>query len=140
MKLLNRIFGQAEELNGGEHCPTYMYRWVLLRTRWGNFYLHKFVRDDWTLDFHDHPRRFISIGLLGSYLEHTPDRVRRFTAPWIRSFPPEHKHRITTPWGACWTLVIVGQFKREWRFWNAGKFILWREYVYSTKANERKDC
>jgi hypothetical protein len=73
MQILNRIFGRAEEINGHNRCPTYLYRWTILSTRWGKVYLHKFVGDDWSLDLHDHPKRFISIGLRGSYLETHPD-------------------------------------------------------------------
>lgn len=151
MKLLNKLFGQAEEINGGERCPTYMYRWTMIDTRWGKVYLHKFVGDDWSYDLHDHPKRFISIGLYGSYLEETPINPnfcgslttrRRYRAPWIRSFPPEHKHRITTPFGHCWTLVIVGPWERDWGFWHDGKFMRWDEYVSGKDgiAEKMKAC
>ena len=33
-RLLDRIFGKAEEINGGERCPTYLYRWTLAKF-WG---------------------------------------------------------------------------------------------------------
>lgn len=128
-RLLDRVFGAAEEINGGKRCPTYMYRWAMITTRWGKVYLHKFVGDDWSRDLHDHPKRFISIGLWGSYQEESDGVFRRYRAPWIRTFPPEHRHRISVPWGHCWTLVIVGREVRVWGFWHEGKFIDWRTYV-----------
>lgn len=148
---LRRLF-PVEEINGGKRCPTYLYRWVLLprwANRWCQVYLHHFVGDDWSRDLHDHPKRFISIGLRGSYDEWTPCRVpghgcdgipRTFRAPWIRTFPATHIHRITTPTRSCWTLVIVLHATRDWGFWNTGQWIPWRTYLKSTTADARKAC
>lgn len=141
MRLLNWLFGVAEEINGGDRCPTYLFRWTLLNRPWGKVYLHHFVGDDWSLDHHDHPKRFISVGLWGWYLEHTPDRPpRRWHAAWIRSFPAEYIHRLTVPSKNCWTLVIVGRPEREWGFWHLGRFIPWRAYVNSEMADKAKAC
>ena len=157
MKLLDRLFGKAEEINGRERCPTYLYRWTIFK--WGKrgIYLHHFVGDDWSRDLHDHPKRFISIGLKGGYVEWTPcttcsipcgfENRRVFNAPWIRTFPAEHIHRLTMfrthPEGAlgdCWTLVIVGNAVRPWGFWHDGKFIGWRDYVDGDVADRMKAC
>lgn len=140
---LDRRFGAAEEINGHERCSTYLFRWHLLSTRRAKAYLHKFVGDDWSRDLHDHPKRFISIGLWGSYLEHSPTGQRRYRAPWVRSFPAVHRHRLTTPWGTCWTLVIVLRTVREWGFWHDGRFIPWHDYVDGTEsalADKMKAC
>src|ERR1700685_4363228 len=136
---IDRLFGKSEEINGGDLCPTYLYRWTLFAWK-GHFsiYLHHFVNDDWSLDLHDHPKRFVSIGLWGSYLETTPagliqhhpeTRMTKYRAPWIRTFPANHIHRISVPYGSCWTLVIVLKPVREWGFWHEGHFIPWRRYV-----------
>ncbi len=144
-EVLNRLFGQAEEINGRERCPTYLYRWTLLarKAKFG-VYLHHFVGDDWSLDLHDHPKRFISIGLWGWYVEERPtsDGIvwREYRAPWIRTFPAEHIHRITVPSKNCWTLVIVLKPVREWGFWHEGKFVGWRKYVDSDTAERMKAC
>lgn len=163
MKLLNRFFGAPEEINGGNRCPTYLYRWHVVSTRWFKAYVHHFVDDDWCLDLHDHPRRFISIGLKGGYIEVTPDshivglgeKMTIFNAPWFRTFPAEHIHRLRMfRWGGengvpikifdCWTFVVVIlPSSREWGFWNKGRFIDWRTYVKGSKshlAEERKAC
>ena len=141
--LLNRLF-KREEINGGTRCPTYLYRWTLFRCRWFQVYLHRFVADDWSRDLHDHPKRFISIGLWGGYVEHTPNGATTYCAPWVRSFPAEHIHRIVlAPWHVCWTLVIVLQASREWGFWHAGQWIPWKEYVFGSHAkvaDEMKSC
>ncbi len=155
--LLTRLLGAPEEINGADRCPTYMYRWVVLSTRWFKVYVHRFVADDWSRDLHDHPKRFVSIGLWGRYTEHGPGgRRREYRAPWIRTFPASHIHRITLPRACggcgtpeghahrdplgcyiplflpleCWTLIVVGRPVREWGFWHeepAPWFVLGRQ-------------
>lgn len=152
-RFLSRLF-PMEEINGGERCPTYMFRWTLLRVFGWAAYLHKFVADDWSRDLHDHPKRFISIGLKGGYVEHRPctlcgpehycgrDVARVYRAPWIRTFPATHVHRLSgpTPEHPCWTLVIVGRPVREWGFWSAGRWTLWTKYLSSPNASANKAC
>jgi hypothetical protein len=139
-RLVNRVF-RLEKINGHEMCPTYLYRWTLLKLGSYGIYLHHFVGDDWSHDLHDHPKRFVSIGLKGRYTEETPSGTREFRAPWIRSFPAEHIHRISLrPGEDCWTLVFVLKNVRKWGFWHRGSWIPWRTYVGSEKAQSRKAC
>jgi hypothetical protein len=123
----------------------------LAKFRGRGIYLHHFVGDDWSLDLHDHPKRFISIGLKGRYVELTPDlkggtKTKTYKAPWVRTFPAEHIHRLRMVRGRigeiedCWTLVIVLKPVRSWGFWHLGKFIGWRDYVGSETADEMKAC
>lgn len=140
LRFLDRFF-RREEINGGERCPTYLYRWTLFRLPWFKVYLHRFVADDWSMDLHDHPKRFVSIGLAGGYHEWTPKKYRTYRAPWIRTFSAEHIHRICLgEFLECWTLVIVFKTVREWGFWHEGRWIQWREYVNSQVADEMKAC
>jgi hypothetical protein len=138
--LIDRIFG-LEEING-ELCPTYMFRWRLLRLPWFQIYLHHFVGDDWAGDRHDHPKRFVSIGLSGEYVEETPEGERIYRAPWIRTFPATHTHRIrlSKPEQDCWTVVIALRAVRDWGFWHAGRWIHWELYVGSATATKMKSC
>lgn len=141
--ILGRLFGKPEEINGHGRCPTYLYRWFLLSTRWFKVYLHHFVGDDWSRDLHDHPKRFLSIGLYGSYIEETPKGERMYRAPWVRTFPAAHIHRLRVPCRNCWTLVVVFSTTRPWGFWHDGKFIGWREYVKGSAshiADQQKVC
>jgi hypothetical protein len=139
-KWFDRLF-QVEEINGRMRCPTYLFRWTLWKAKNWSLYLHQFVGDDWSRDLHDHPKRFISIGLWGRYFEETPQGEREYVAPWIRSFPPTHIHRLRLQDGRpCWTLVIVLKAVRPWGFWHQGKFIGWREYVGSETADKMKAC
>lgn len=155
-KILSALF-RLEEINGGERCPTYLYRWTLFQPRrprwfWRGFgvYLHNFVGDDWSRDLHDHPKRFISIGLKGRYVETTPVSAdsmdvgelltgfshRVYAAPWLRTFPATHIHRLSLIDGQpCWTLVIVLRSVREWGFWHQGQWIHWKEYVRGSASH-----
>jgi hypothetical protein len=160
---------KREEINGDGLCPTYLYRWTLLRVgTLFSVYLHKFVGDDWSLDMHDHPKRFVSIGIKGGYIEHSPrvliqeggspwrpfesgcrcaacyphEMRTEWRAPWVRTFPAYHIHRLTgpTPDRPCWTLVIVGRIVRPWGFWRGLTWVPWRQYVNSADAAARKSC
>jgi len=161
-RLLDRCF-TCEEINGHGRCPTYLYRWTLFQPKrpraiWRGFgiYLHKFVGDDWSHDLHDHPKRFISIGLRGGYCEVTPMlgvdadawwmvSHTVYLAPWIRTFPANHIHRIVLLHHRkpCWTLVIVLRTVRQWGFWHQGNWIHWKEYVNGSAshvADKMKAC
>lgn len=139
-RMLTRLFG-VEEINGANRCPTYLYRWCVLSTPWFKAYLHKFVGDDWSLDLHDHPKRFVSVGLWGGYTEFLPHGSTHYRAPWIRTFPAEHIHRVALgEHKTCWTLCLVFKAVRQWGFVHAGEWIHWREYVRSETADEMKSC
>jgi hypothetical protein len=150
-RLLNRLFAR-EEMDGDGRCATYLVRWTIWQWRGRGVYLHHFVGDDWCLDLHDHPKRFVSIGLWGRYIEQTPDvryahafgtvvHERTYRAPWVRTFPAHHVHRIRLiDLRPCWTLVIVLKAVRPWGFWHAGKWIPWRTYVASDTATKMKSC
>lgn len=143
MELLTRLFGEPEQINGAHRCPTYLWRWILAKGQHWALYLHKFTGNDWSRDRHDHPKRFISVGLWGSYLEETTAGFKRYRAPWIRTFPAHHQHRLTTPWGTCWTLVLVLRTEREWGFWHDGIWVHWRDYVFGRQrhlADRSRDC
>ena len=152
--IADRAFGEPEEINGGNRCPTYLFRWHLFAVGPVKVYLHRFIGEDWSLDLHDHPKRFVSIGLLGRYIEYTKDGERLYRAPWFRTFAPEHSHRIATLWQLrkkgqlvvrdgreeCWTLVLVGPTQREWGFWRDGLHYHWNAYVRTSIGDARVAC
>jgi hypothetical protein len=154
--ILTRLF-TLEEINGADRCPTYLYRWTLFQPKrpkrfWRGFgiYLHHFVGDDWSRDLHDHPKRFISIGLKGAYRETVgagsdlQGYETIYRAPWIRTFPATHIHRLSLINGRpCWTLVIVCRAVRDWGFWHDGVWIHWKTYVKgsaSAIADKMRAC
>lgn len=125
----------------GEFLGGYFWRWELLRTRWGNVYLHQFVGSDVFRDPHDHPADFISIGLWGSYFEFSYLALnghggtyrdilqsRWYTVPWVRRFPATFLHRIM--YANAWTLVITYNYHRAWGFVDqTGTWIKSDQYV-----------
>lgn len=136
---LHRVL-RREVMNGAGACPTYLTRWTLARGRDWAVYLHRFSGSDWSRDLHDHPKRFLSIGLLGRYIEHTPAGAREWRAPWVRTFPAEHRHRLELRLGeVAWTIVVVGRATRDWGFWLNERWIPWRRYVRE-HGRERRAC
>jgi hypothetical protein len=136
-RILNRLFAR-EEMDGDGRCPTYLVRWTLLKLPGKRgVYLHHFVGDDWSLDLHDHPKRFISIGLKGRYIEHTPGPEiegrweiasshdgemlhLRWSLPaadgrymWVQHYP-------NTPWAEA----ALERVEREWNS-PAGRRVIW---------------
>jgi hypothetical protein len=143
-RLLYRCFFY-ESMSGNGACPVYLERWTFLEAFGCGLYLHHFLGDDWALDPHDHPRRFVSIGLWGWYFEDVfaPDgtlaRTLLFEAPWVRSFPAEHLHRVrASQCGNCWTLVIVLRKSRPWGFVRDGRWLGFKQYVFGGES--RKAC
>lgn len=142
--IIRRVF-RYETMNGNGQCPIYLERWTLAQALGCGIYLHHFLGDDWAIDPHDHPRRFISIGLKGYYYEDvfSPSgelqQSKRYQAPWLRSFPAEHLHRVrAAECGNVWTLVIVLPKSRAWGFVQGGRWMPFREYVFGGKS--RKSC
>ena len=143
--LLDLLF--AHEVIDGHGRRPYMHRWVLLRWPSGAIYLHHFIGSDWSLDLHDHPKDFTSIGLKGRYAEifELPETggqwsSKLYRAPWFRRFPAEHRHRLVLERGeSAWTLVHVGEKRRDWGFYYVDEFIPWEDYVYSELADLRTD-
>lgn len=113
-------------------------RWTLLRLPRGRaLYLHHFRCSD-ARSMHDHPKRFVTIGLRGGYVEESPGlfpllwecgRLRRqFRAPWIRAFPARHAHRVRVSRRGCWTLAYVGPKTRGWGFVHRNRWIPWQRF------------
>jgi hypothetical protein len=66
-------------------------------------------------------------------------RTFRHSAPWLRSFPASHLHRVrSSECGNCWTLVIVLPKSKPWGFVQDGVWIPFKQYVFGGKS--RKSC
>lgn len=145
---LTRLFGKPELIDGGGACPAYLARWIIgkLPSNLGKVYIHAFYDQDWSKDLHDHPKRFTSIGLWGTYAETIfvgtgPEKAKRiYSAPWIRTFAATHAHRVSPITETVWTLVHVGGASRDWGFFRDGTWKHWREYVKSGEGRARKSC
>ena len=157
-RVLDRIFPR-ERINGRGRCPTYLHRWrIAITPSRAGVYLHRFIGGDWSRDHHDHPKRFISIGLWGSYVEEYRPvvdgvpaemvEIRYYRAPWIRTFPAEHVHRLLLAGDvtSCWTLVVMFPECRKWGFWTRTlpasplRWLAVRDYLQTPQADDNKAC
>lgn len=140
-EIINRLF-HFQHIKGYVPGSKYLHRWSLWseefakkHTQKANAYLHHFVGSDWSRHLHCHPKRFVSIGLWGGYVEETPDGEREYRAPWIRVFPHYHIHRLKLGrFKSCWTLVFVGREVSDWGFYTETGFIQWQEYLALCEA------
>lgn len=138
-RLLTRLW-PCVLMDGGRRCP-YLRRWTIHKAHRWSLYVHQFIGDDWSTDRHDHSARFISIGLWGRYLEETDRGTRLWRAPWIRTFPATHAHRLRLVDGRhCWTLALVGRVTRSSGFYVDGQW--WPSAVYqgSGRATSHTAC
>jgi hypothetical protein len=119
---IDHVF-EGEEMNGG-------YGWTLVRIGWLQVRLHHFTKDDWLGDMHDHPGRCVSIGLKGKYREETPKGAHIYQAPWVRTFPASHTHRIMmVDGGTCWTLAITLKPVRTCGVFSSAGWMPFEEYL-----------
>ncbi len=134
----------------GRAGKPYLYRWYLLNLgRFGQFFLHRFVRSDGDLDLHDHPFNFLSLILWGGYWEELidpyedrkavardglferkkPVRVWRYPGT-VHYSHAETIHRVVLKDGHyCWTLIWRSKKVRQWGFWVEGEWVRWDKHL-----------
>jgi hypothetical protein len=122
---------------GGEKKP-YLLRWfVIPRNRFFNVYLHKFVRDDDDLAFHDHPWSSVAIVIRGAYIEHDDTGRHVYRAGAIRRRSATYRHRVELIDGQpCWTIFLTGRRVREWGFHCPQGWRHWREFTAGQNGEE----
>jgi hypothetical protein len=113
----------------GSGDSVYLDRMYVVQTPWFGIMFHRIFRPDNQRDLHDHPWNFLSLILLGSYVEDTVDgpRERR----WMNVKRAEDRHSIReVSRSPVWTLVFTGKKRRTWGFWVDGgtRFVKWTEY------------
>lgn len=98
--------------------------------RWGNIYLHKFVKSE-EFDLHDHPWSFLSFIIKGAYLEHLPDNKKRLRkAGSLTFFPANWTHSVELePGTTCWTIVVRGKHVRQWGYHTSSGWVPARAYL-----------
>lgn len=121
----------------------YLVRYYLINTRWlpkwlnflsYNVVIHCFWKSDDDGGLHDHPWRWKSKLLEGSYYEHVPagKYLRKAGDPW-RSGTAKDLHRVELleEGSKTWTLFIMGSKEREWGFIPNGtdEWVQWEEYL-----------
>lgn len=104
---------------------TFMYRYRLLRTRWGGLYLHEIIRSDADLCLHNHPWRFVTLILSGGYLEELTGRVFKWREAGSFLYRPAkfaHRIEVSSP---AWSLVWVGRKIQPWGFFQRSGWNPW---------------
>ena len=104
-----------------------MERYLVLRCRWFNVYLHRFLRSDMDRHCHDHPWSFVSFILTQGYIEHTMSEVKRQRPGSILLRPAEWLHWVELERPA-WTCVVVFPKRREWGFATEKGWTRWQDY------------
>jgi hypothetical protein len=92
---------RATEPNGFPVARPFLLRWFIHgeKHRWGNAYLHQFIRNDEDRALHDHPWYNMSLLLGGQYIEHTIDagginRRHIFRPGDVKLRSPKAAHRV----------------------------------------------
>ena len=103
-----------KEIGWKEYDETF-YRFIVIKTRWFNIYLHKLTVPIPHAQCHDHPWSFLAIILWGGYWE-LHDGAWHWRGPGSVLFRrAEFDHNVVTL-STNWSLVITGPRKRAWGF------------------------
>lgn len=109
--LLRRWFPFKEI--GWEEIQEKFTRFQLLKTRWGNVYLHKLDAPIKHPHCHSHPWHFVAIVLSGGYWESMNGKTKWRAPGSILWRPAETKHNVVTK-GTNWSIVITTAKVRDW--------------------------
>jgi hypothetical protein len=113
---------------GPDECPL-MFRWTLSSGRAGKLLLHLFPANVEDLHYHDHPRPFVTLVLVGRYTDLTPDGTDELRQGMLRFRRAGHMHKTATGRMGALTLVVMGPQTREWGFLRDGRWWPFREYL-----------
>jgi len=133
--LAQLLTGEPHQVVGPADDP-YLKRWFLVpRSRWGNVYLHEFIKSDDPDALHNHPWPFFSWCMWGSYVEVTESerRTRRRGGLAFRRASFRHRIELTEGDGdgcrCCWTVVVTGPKVQDWGFFcGRGRFVPWTQF------------
>ena len=112
----------------------YLRRLRIAQTPWGSMYLHLIYETDTDRHPHDHPWRFWSLILRGSYSERVWNELggRSRTYTWragsLHSMRSDQAHQITDITDPLITLVLTGRRIREFCFWTEDGLVPWHRY------------
>lgn len=95
-------------------------RYIILKTRWFNVYLHELEAPNWAPTCHDHPWSFVTILIWNGYLEQVRDKFFRRRVGSILYRPAKFQHNVITPYGKSWSIVITTRKSRKWGYMRCG--------------------
>ncbi len=110
---------------------TYMIRWTLFSCRLFSIKLHRFLREDWTDDLHDHPWPFVSFVLRGFYIEEEGRAAKKRVVKWLNWKKTTDRHRVFFVKPGTLTLVISGRKSSDWGFYEhrGDNWVPWQTYL-----------
>lgn len=123
----------------------YIRRLHVLKTPWFAVCLHWILKPDPEPHLHDHPVTFLSIVLRGGYEE----RRKRGVAPWAYEYhkwwnfiraTPQDRHTISHVRPGTLTLCFMGPKVREWGFHAPERWIYWKEYYETQRAEKQRQA
>jgi len=122
----------------------YLHRWYIIqRNKYFNVYLHKFVGNDDSRGYHDHPWYSVSLLLKGRLIEHRRQNIAR-SIPWLIPVFRSAKfaHRLQIYKGPVWTLFITGPNYRTWGFYIDTDYMgeVWIPFNKMTKTKKERAC
>lgn len=133
-----RFFKRPPDYVVGKPDDPYLLRWwVIPRNPFFNVYLHQFLKDDESPDYHDHPWFNITVVLRGRYLEFVKGKgVFSRRAGHVVFRLPSTAHRILTCHDVgerkpveTITLFITGPRVRQWGFFCGERWVPWQRYT-----------
>jgi hypothetical protein len=89
-------------------------RFKLIKCRWFNLYLHYLDSPNWEPTCHDHPWWFFTLLVWPGYLEQSNGKLHRRWPGMILFRKAEFKHRVLTPYGSSWSIILTGPTRKPW--------------------------
>lgn len=122
------------EVIGNPECPL-IHRWTIIDVGFAKLLLHHFLPNAEDVDFHDHPRPFVTFVVKGDYTDESwrvgevATEHEHMDAPMFRYRPANYCHRTFGGEQGAWTVVIMGPIVRKWGFVRNGRWMPWKRYI-----------
>lgn len=120
MRIGNSYIFHKDVIYHPTETKPYMKRWKLFDISWlGGIRLQKILRGDKDRHLHDHPWSFVSIILVGAYIEEKlgDNELQVHNRTLFNVCHYKSWHRIKAVICPTWTLVFHGPKRNDWGFW-----------------------
>lgn len=90
-------------------------RFTVIKSRWGNIYLHRLKAETPHPECHDHPWSFITLLIAGGYDELHNGKWQHRSPGNVLYRPANWSHNVVTS-GISWSVVATAAKTRDWGF------------------------